>query len=532
MIKTKYYIGLFISVILLSASALMGQNPTMSFDGRKLSVNVPSGHLEFVKKTITNDPIRNCFEWGGRDTCLFMSNSEPYVLHPIGLSTNDKVSVPGLFNGEQITINVEMMPQMERLKPGNQFKGSGSKRNIFYIIGSAALLLLIGIFFFVVKRRRNRPVVKPETNDPNVLNMINDESIVYEKGLQHVYNHLNEYLAFDMDMVFTDTAVNKVYFSAALIKKLYDFFNNSLEDGGRTNETGCFILGCWDHEQGNPNRYNISLEYMVEPGDDADFGEYSLNFGKKIGINTASIINTLATKSKRDYVLTCWMHSHPGLGLFLSNQDLIVQRQLTYPDHPKRLIAIVIDTNTPEFKVGFFTAKADGKMNNQEEVKRWFSFEEIYRQSREMNRNGYQANDLLEEFKANPDYFNLALNGEGLHHIGFAGHAINQVDNALFSNVKGVIGYLFGEEENGYIQVGCCLPYENDEKRGCLINDDDLTEASLQKYASELNGCQFLVSCKTDNELDIWTRNSSGSFAKTGSTTMTQMKEWIRRKRV
>lgn len=530
MITPKHFIGFFFSMVMLFASVARSQTPTMSFDGNQLRVSVPSGHLELTKANISNDAVRDCMEWGGRDTCLFMSSPDPYILYPKGLTTKDQVSVQGFFEGKPITITVEMNPGQNKTHTGETKEPETNLHLILILV--AVLLLLLIVMFIVLLKRKKKHVKEPENNTPNVLDMVNDESVVYAEGLEHVRSRLNEYQVFDMDKVFEDTCVSKVYLSTALIKKLYDFFNNSLEEGGRTNETGCYILGCWDYEHSHPKRYEISLEYMVEPGDDADFGEYSLNFGKKIGVNMASVLNTLATKSKRDYVLTCWMHSHPGLGLFLSNQDLIVQRQLTYPEHRNRLIAIVIDTNSPDLKMGFFTAKADGKMNNQEEVKQWFSFEEIYHQSREMNRNRNTSDDLLAEYKPNPDFFNIDLIGDGLCHLGFSGHAINQIDNALFSNMKGVIGYLFGEEEHGYLQVGCCLPYENDEKCGCLINDSHFTSDSLSKYAPELNGCLFLISCNDDEVLDVWTRDASGGFSKAGSTTMTLMKEWIRRKRV
>lgn len=531
MITMKHNIRWICAALLFLSTMAMGQTPTMTFDGRSLQVVVPTGHLELEKASVTNDAIRECIEWGGRETCVFMSSPDPYYLKPVGLSMDEDVTLSGLFDGEPITIKVEMRPQRQTLKPGPDPAAKGSNLTVWLILGLVLLLLLIGAFF-ILKRRKKPVYNEKEQKGPNVLSMITDESVVYEKGLEHVRRRENEYLTFDMDQVFDDTAINRVYFNTDLVKKLYDFFNGSLEVGGRTNETGCFILGCWDHAKGNKNRYDISLEYMVEPGDDADFGEYSLNFGKKIGINMASVIDNLGQKSKRDYVLTCWMHSHPGLGLFLSNQDLIVQQQLAYSDHRNRLLALVIDTNTPDFKLGFFTPKGNGKMNNKEDVKQWFSFEDIYRQSREQNRNSGPRPNLLEEFKDDPDCYTLALNDEVLHHLGFAAHSINQIDNALYSNSKGIAGYLYGEEQGGYIQIGCCLPYDNEEKLACLVNDSDLDATSLAKYASELTGCRFMVQCIADDQLQVWTRNELGVMTPAGNTTMTQMKEWIRRKRV
>ena len=533
----KHRITILFSILLLATEVVMAQSPTMTFDGTKLRVMVTDGYLELKHDAIGYDAIRDCFTWAEDGSCIFMSQPTPYVFEPKGLAQDTPVEIEGLFNGQPIMIGVEMIePSPSGSNNGNQVGNEPGKKidtSLLAIIGIVGLLMALSALFVVLKKRK-KGIKNPtkETNDPNIISVITDESVKYEKGLKHVKDRINEYIAFDMDMVFADTAVNKVYINTGLIKKLYDFFNGSLELGGRTNETGCFILGCWDYEEGRSNRYDVSLEEMVEPGDDADFGEYSLNFGKKISVNMASVIDNLQQKSKRDYVLTCWMHSHPGLGLFLSSQDLVVQQQLTYSDHRNRLIAIVIDTNTPDFKLGFFTAKTDGKMNNKEEVKRWFSFEEVYRQSRELNRSQQSKTKQKDNASIHPDIFTVALSDMSITHVGFAPHAINQIDHALYAGVKGVVGYFYGEMENGCLKVGCCLPYENEEKLGCLIFDDSLGEAQLPAYSKDIAGCRFLINSCSDDKLVVWSQNDQGGFAPVGETTLSQMKEWIRRKRV
>lgn len=533
MIAMKHIIITLWAAFLLVTVGAKAQEPTITFDGVKLIVSVPSGYLEFNQDEIGNQAIADCFAWNDRN-CLFIAQPDAYVFKPKGLSTDETISLKGTFDGTPVIINVKMVEAPVVKTPEScSNEGAGvkfvSNNLIFIVLGVFVAVLLVVI---LVLRKKKRPQEPQIANDPNIISVINDESVKYERGLSHVKERLGDYLVFDMDIVFADTTINKVYFHTDLIKKLYDFFNNSLEADGRTNETGCFIVGCWDFEEGRRDRYDISLEYMVKPGDDADFGEYSLNFGKKISINMASVIDDLSKKSNRDYVLTCWMHSHPGLGLFLSNQDLIVQQQLTYSDHRNRLIAIVIDTNTPDFKVGFFTAKNNGKMNNKEEVKHWFSFEEIYRQSRELSRNQPLKNPSSDTTAFNPDCFNIALNDNEIAKLGFTPHAVNQIGNAIYSGTKGVIGYLYGELEEDYQQVSCCLPYENEEKMGCLIFGDNLTESQLGAYASDLSGCRFFINGTTDDKLMIWTRNDHGGFSPVGETSLMQMKEWIRRKRV
>ena len=531
MITMKHRIITLCSVILFLTVGAVAQEPTVTYDGSRLRITVPTGFLEFNRDDITNEAIRECFKWSN-GSCTFMAQQDAYVFKTDALSTDEAMTIKGSFNGQPVELQVEMIPAATPVKPTTGGKDVQLDMNTLIIIGAAVLLVLLLIVILVLRKKKKVEVTPLAKNDPNIISVVNDESIHYEKGLRHVMERVNEYLVFDMNMVFADTMINKVYFSSTLIKKLYDFFNGSLESDGRTNETGCFILGCWDYEEGRRDRYDISLETMVEPGDDADFGEYSLNFGKKISINMASVIDNMAQKSKRDYVLTCWMHSHPGLGLFLSNQDLIVQQQLTYSDHRNRLLAIVIDTNTPDFKTGFFTAKADGKMNNKEEVKRWFSFEEIYRQSRELSRNKATMNNPEADFSAHPDNFSIALNDNAIDYIGFVAHVINQIDNSLYSGVKGVIGYFYGKTEGRYLQVDCCLPYENEEKLGCLVYSDNLTQSQLANYANDVAGCRFFINGTSDDKLVVWTKNNGGSFVPVGETTLSQMKEWIRRKRV
>ena len=536
MITMKHRIALICSAILFLFLGGMAQEPTMVFDGTKLKITVPTGRLEFQRDAIENAAIRDCFEWGGRESCIFMARNEAYVFKPTGLSTDETVNITGLFNGDTITIQVEMRPTpITPLLPPEDKEVVG-KETVLYIIIAVVLVALLVLFFILRRKKGSKKDPSKTQYDPSVISIIKDESVNYERGLAHVLEHPNDYLTFDMETVFDDTAVRKVYMSTTLAKQLYEFFCNSLEADGRTNETGCFILGCWDLLQGKRDRYDISLEYMVEPGDDADFGEYSLHFGKKISINMASVIDNLAQETKRDYLMTCWMHSHPGLGLFLSNHDLIVQKQLTYSDQKNRLLAIVIDTNTPELKTGFFTSKNDGTMNNREEVKRWFSFEEIYREGREKCRSNAPQEETGKKeeecFGANPDCFNITLSGDTVDYIGFAPHAINQLDNALYTSNKGIVGYLFGDKRDRYLEVSCCLPYDNEEKLGCIVYADGLNTSLLNQYTSELAGSHAFINCTSDDHIYVWVKNANGSFEKVGESTLTQMKEWIRRKRV
>ena len=167
-------------------------------------------------------------------------------------------------------------------------------------------------------------------------------------------------------------------------------------------------------------------------------------------------------------------------------------------------------------------------------MKRWFSFEEIFREGRELSRSNPTPKEEKEgeKFGTNPDCFNITLSGDTMDYIGFAPHAINQIDTTLYSCEKGVVGYFFGECKNRYLEIGCCLPYDNEEKEGCLIYQDKLDSTQLSKYSTDLVSSKFFVNCTSDDKLYVWAKNTKGSFEMVGESTMTQMKEWIRRKRV
>ena len=246
----KNKIVTIVSILLLVTVGVMAQAPTMTFDGTKLRVMVPEGYLELKRDAISNEAIRDCFAWADDGSCLFMSQPDAYVFEPKGLAKDAPLDFEGLFNGNPVKIAVEMVEPTQSGNNNNTGNGTEKKKidtSLLLIIGIIGVVLVLAAVFLALKKKKRK--VKDdskETNDPNIISDITDESVKYEKGLQHVKDRINEYLTFDMDMVFADTAVNKVYMNTGLIKKLYDFFNGSLEADGRTNETGCFILGCWD----------------------------------------------------------------------------------------------------------------------------------------------------------------------------------------------------------------------------------------------------------------------------------------------
>jgi hypothetical protein len=254
------------------------------------------------------------------------------------------------------------------------------------LIGIVFLLLMVGIVVYIrsIVARKKLKKVEIENKMAGKSGLVIEEdepfeAVSYRVGLNDIKEKTGiDYYAIDMDEILEDTTIKEVFLSRQVILDIYNFFANFVKHD-KTNETGCFLVGRWGYVSGSNNqRYDISIENVVAPSDDAVYGEYNLNFGAKIGITLNFAIEKLCEKTGNEYVHTAWMHSHPGLGLFLSSQDLSVQSQLAHSQHFGRLLAIVLDSNTPDLKMAFFTPKHNGTMNNDKDVKRFLSLEELH----------------------------------------------------------------------------------------------------------------------------------------------------------
>ena len=202
----------------------------------------------------------------------------------------------------------------------------------------------------------------------------------YEYGLSDVKANVERhYKEINMFELLDDTSIHKVYLSRDFIRELYVFFSEFLKSDGKVPETGCHIIGRWDYAQNNQNAYDISLEYLVKPGSDARYSEFECDFGIEIGTSLVMDNRKYSEQFNAEYVHTSWMHSHPGLQLFLSKQDLIVQTTLTNNSPYKRMLAIVIDTKTEHLKMAFFTPKASEQqtMNNDKDIKKTLTLDEL-----------------------------------------------------------------------------------------------------------------------------------------------------------
>ncbi|MFZ4398520.1 MAG: hypothetical protein ACOYO1_00685 [Bacteroidales bacterium] len=422
-------------------------------------------------------------------------------------------------------------------KQNNSFKNNW----LIYIVAFITLVIICFILYIFTKRYRKKLINKKQLSVFSKNDIIGSDANDDENGkigLDEVKKDLNNYYVLDARDIYTDTAIQKIYISRNAIKNMYDSFKKFLEFNDRTLETGCYFVGRWEYADSSKLCYNISLEFMVEPGDDVVYGEYALNFGKKIGVVLGNTIFNLQEKTKCNYVHTSWMHSHPGLGLFLSTQDLLVQKQLSYSDAKNRTLAIVIDTNTPSLDTAFFTPKKDGTMNNKAEMTKTYPLDSLYQWSRQSKEESIVFNTIAAD-----NYFKLNINSKNILSLLFSAKAINEMDDILYTNNKGIIGYFEGSSVQTEVNkqpdfvIENCLITHNEKMIGCFIADTiSNLEEILGKYYTIINKYSFFIIYISDNEMFVGLKNENGIYVKEKDTlirfTLDQMKAWTRRKRI
>lgn len=274
------------------------------------------------------------------------------------------------------------------------------------MIGGIVLLILLFVLLLALKKKQpnnnnnndNNPIkpsVEPKTEkEAGIVVRRKTASIMRKQSLEDVVGNSN-YLEIDSSDFCFDSAVRKIYIKNTCIKDIYNMYANDLRNSSSPNEDGCMVLGRWVHDKEN-NTYDVSLEDIVYPGDDAIFSEYELNFGGKIKLKVAERLKKLRHETELQYDMTCWVHSHPGLGIFFSNSDCSVQTQLKHPTHPNFLTAIVVDILTTEQELGIFTFRNDSSINSKSDLKKLYSLEEWYKWATESECNSFNKEDYYD----------------------------------------------------------------------------------------------------------------------------------------
>ena len=351
-----------------------------------------------------------------------------------GLSTQDIIGYSEQLT-EQLSSNVqELNKNLTRLD--NEINTKENKplidwENLPWLwigIGLCALVLLI-ILFVVIgqnkkKSQRNyRPAAPRVSNygghpasggqqqsaDGGIVVRRKTATILKKQSLEDVIDNPN-YLQVDAIDFTYESAVRRIYIKNSCIIDIYNMYAEDLRNPDSPKEDGCMVLGRWVHDAEN-NEYYVSLEEIVLPGDDAVFEEYALNFGGKIKLKVLEQLRKLRRETNLQYDLTCWVHSHPGLGVFFSNSDTSVQDQLKHPQHPNFLTAIVVDILTPMQDLGIFTYRRDTTINSKQDLKKMYSLIDWYHWAQESLKTSVErpVAAMPKEFKS-VEYFNMLQN--------------------------------------------------------------------------------------------------------------------------
>lgn len=410
-------------------------------------------------------------------------------------------------------------------------------------IGVVVFVIIILIIWFSVsnKRKRNKRNLQSSQQSsineasPAIVVRRKTTSILKKQSLEDVMNN-KAYFKIECADFCNDSAVRRIYIKNTCIKDIYNMYADDLRNPDNPKEDGCMVLGRWVHDD-HANEYYVSLEEIVRPGDDAVFQEYELNFGGKIKLRVAEKLRKLRRDTNLQYDLTCWVHSHPGLGVFFSNSDSNVQMQLKHPSHPKFLTAIVVDILTPKQEFGIFTFKHDSSINSRNDLNKLYSLEELHKWAVESDRNSYKPDD----------YYNILSKADKVSDdcqgIQLSNGAIIDISTITTDQHIGLSGWTYGFNthnlgKNEFV-INSVSDVENSsdyELLGCLIVGTHCSIPSIRKAISEYaNKVRFVMfySIKEDSITTIPVIDMQLSMDEKyySEEKLEDLKIWTRRKR-
>ncbi len=371
-----------------------------------------------------------------------------------------------------------------------------NKTDIFNycIIGFIVLVVLVLSVRVISKRsakrkstnvKRSQSQVTHDVENPTIVVRRKTTSILKKQCIDDVKDN-PEYKKIATSEFCQDSAVRNIYIKNTCLKDIYDIYAEDLRNAERPHEDGCMVLGRWILDD-STKTYDVTLETIVLPGEDAVFKEYELNFGGKIKLRVAEKLRKLRKDTNLQYDLTCWVHSHPGLGVFFSNSDSNVQMQLKHAQHPNFLVAFVVDILTDKQEMGIFTFRHDGSINSKQDLSQMYSLEDLYKWAIESNKQSFSPDN----------YYNI-MQGATLQASSCAGIELN--NNAIIdlsrlameSAETGLIGWLVGYQAettkgNEYVissvykhggQPGAGL-------MGCLISVAHMSLPTIQRIVND-----------------------------------------------
>lgn len=366
------------------------------------------------------------------------------------------------------------------------------------VIGVVILILIIWFCILVRKKKNKSQQVNTHqllTNEqsPAIVVRRKTTSILKKQSLEDVIDN-KSYFKIECADFCDDSAVRRMYIKNTCVKEIYNMYADDLRSPDNPKEDGCMVLGRWVHDD-QTNEYYVSLEEIVRPGDDAVFQEYELNFGGKIKLKVAEKLRNLRRDTNLQYDLTCWVHSHPGLGVFFSNSDSSVQMQLKHPSHPNFLTAIVVDILTPQQEFGIFTFKHDSSINSRNDLKKMYSLEELHKWAVESDRNSYRPED----------YYNVLSKadcvGDECQGIQLSNGAIIDISSITTEDHTGLTGWIHGfkthcKGKNEFV-INSVTNQENstdNDLLGCMIIGTHCSIPSIRKIlADNVNRIKFVM---------------------------------------
>ena len=412
-------------------------------------------------------------------------------------------------------------------------------------IGAGLLLLLILLVaWFRKANKKNRVTSLSNTvSNGNASSAIivrrKTTSILRKQSLEDVIDN-DAYLKIDCEEFCDDSAVRRMYIKNTCVKDIYNLYAEDLRNPDNPKADGCMVLGRWVHDN-ESDEYYVSLEHVVLPGDDAVFSEYELNFGGKIKLKIRDRLTKLRRETNLQYDLTCWVHSHPGLGVFFSNSDSNVQMQLKNYNHPNFLTAIVVDILTPQQDLGIFTFKRghDSIINSKADLKKLYSLEDMYKWAVESDRNSFKPEDYyntLSNAKSHAnECYGIELSNGAIIDMGMIATATEQ-NSGLVGMVHGYSSQVGLKTENVAVTVSKNDAVPDSELIGCFVIATHCSIPSVTKAISNYIGkIKFvLVYTTTDGRLtSIPVINQDICIDEKfyGEHKLEDLKIWTRRKR-
>lgn len=416
---------------------------------------------------------------------------------------------------------------------------------VYFIAGGVVLLLIVLIVILAsrAKRKAGRSVSGQQTSDMGT-ESVDPNLVVVRKTTNAVLKPQNiddvidndSYLKIECSEFSADTAVSCMYLKNSCIKDIYNLYAEDLRNPENPKEDGCMVIGRWVFDK-KTEKYAVTLEDVIYPGDDAIFKEYELNFGGKIKLKVSERLRKMRRDTGLQYDLTCWVHSHPGLGVFFSNYDSNVQMQLKHPTHPLFLTAMVVDILTPEQKAGIFTFKHDGSINSKDDLKQMYSLETLYKWAVDSEKYGFKPEDhfdiLAESAEHRSDCSAIHLNN------GSIIDACSLVTHAASGIAGWVSGYPISRNGNVELVVKgiSSSRYKNDaELIGCLMVGTHCSLPTVRKTASEyFQSLKFVMFYSTSDDkvtvIPLIDQQLCLDENHYGIESLEKLKIWTRRKR-